>query len=221
MLEGIDGVGKDTQAERLVLAAEERGIVACKLAYPDYSTPVGRDITAYQRGDFGELESINPRLASYTYAVNRLETKPKLVEALKQHDLVVAARYAPSNVAFMSARVAKNERKDFQVWLEALDYTILGNTRPDHIVLLDLDPELAASLAAGRSLGRRDIHDENLEYQKKVREVYTALAEARSDWHVVDCSDNKLGGVRPIESIGDEISALVLDKLLSTTNLSV
>src|SRR5690606_28872010 len=174
----------------------------------------GRDIVAYQSGQFGELETLNPRLVAYLYAANRVEARPTLEQALADHDLVVAVRYAPSNVAYSAARVPESERAAYREWVMALDYEVLGNPREDAVIFLDLPTALSQQLVAKRALGRRDIHDENSAYQTLVRDQYHYLAEHLPHWRLVRC-DNDQGGIRSIEDIAAELESVVFDRILN------
>ncbi|MBI4185635.1 hypothetical protein HY524_01120 [Candidatus Berkelbacteria bacterium] len=213
VLDGVDGTGKDTQAARLVALALERGLSALGLSYPIYDSHTGRDIGAYQQGEYGELAFVDPHLASYLYAVNRFEHQTRLQQALTRNDLVIAARYVPSNVAYMAARVPNTQKVNFRAWLERLDYEILGNPKEDAVIFLDLPIDLSNRLIAKRALGRRDINDENHQYRESVRKEYLALAKTQPHWHVIDCA---LGSkIRSIQEIATEIGALVFDRLMS------
>ncbi len=212
VLDGADGTGKDTQAKRLVEQATQRGLRAALFAYPNYATPVGQDIAAYQQGRYGELGSVDPHLVCYPYAVNRFETQAALRQAITTSDLVVASRYVSSNVVYSTARVPARQRLELGRWVEQLDYDILGNPPEDAVIVLDLPTELSSRLIAQRALGRRDINDENRLYRQAVRDEYAKLANERPNWYRIDCA--KGDKVRSVESIGDEIATLVLERLL-------
>lgn len=212
VIDGADGTGKDTQATKLVATAKRRGLTVAHFAFPNYSTIVGRDIKAYQSGSFGEMDTVHPRVISYLYAVNRYESQTALNSALSSKDLVIAARYASSNLVYSSVRVPISERPDFQRRIEQLDYDVLGNPQEDAVVCLDLPLELSDQLIAKRNLGRRDINDENRAYRQSVRNEYQRLATERANWHLIDCTENNQ--IRSIASISDEITKLVFDTLL-------
>lgn len=213
VIDGADGAGKDVQAEGLATAARSRGLRVARLAFPVYDSFTGRDIVAYQSGTFGELETLNPRLVAYLYAANRVEARPMLEQALAQNDLVIAARYAPSNVAYSAARVPEAERAAYRDWLMALDYDVLRNPREDAVIFLDLPTTLSERLMAKRKLGRRDIHDENRAYREIVREQYHELAKTLAHWTLVRCEDGE-GGIRTIDDIATELESIVFGKIL-------
>ena len=71
VIEGLDGSGKGTQAERLYRYAAERG-GARKITFPDYDSPSSSLVKMYLAGEFGsDAEAVNAYAASAFYAVDR------------------------------------------------------------------------------------------------------------------------------------------------------
>ena len=215
VLDGVDGAGKDVQTERLVATCRKRGFSTEQLKFPVYDSFTGRDIVAYQSGEFGELDALNPRLVAYLYAANRVEARPTIERALTNSDVIIASRYAPSNVAYSAARVAPSERVAHRQWVRQLDHNVLGNPREDAVIFLDLPTDLSEQLIAKRDLGRRDIHDENRAYPEIVREQYHALAKTEPHWTVVDCSVQGQE-IRTIDDIAAEIETIVFGTIIKS-----
>lgn len=213
VLDGADGTGKDTQAPLLLDAAKQRGLTVSLFRFPEYETETGQDISAYQRGDFGELGTTDPHLICYLYAANRFQARARLREALATCDLVIAKRYVPSNVVYGSSQVPSSERAAFQDWVMRLDYSVFENPREDAVIYLDLPVDLATTLIQNRKLDRRDINDENLSLRQTVREQYLTLSGKHEHWHVVDCQHQH--SIRTIEDIQQELQRLVFDTILA------
>ncbi len=212
VLDGADGAGKDTQADRLLAAAERRGMSAAVIRFPAYDqTFSGQTIRAYQSGEFGELADCHPKLVSYLYAVDRYELQPELNRLLDTHDLVIASRYVVSNVAYMAARLPRAERPAFRTWLERLDYEVLKNPREDMVVFLSLPTELSDTLIAKRGTAARDLNDENAAYRAEVLGEYEALCDAHAHWRKVAC--NAGDSIRPIDDIAAELEAMVFERM--------
>ncbi|MBR0222807.1 MAG: hypothetical protein IJL93_00865, partial [Bacteroidales bacterium] len=72
VLEGLDGSGKATQAERLTAILEERGFPVRKLSFPDYASDSSALVRMYLRGDFGtDPGAVNAYAASLFFTVDR------------------------------------------------------------------------------------------------------------------------------------------------------
>lgn len=216
VLDGVDGAGKDTQADQLLASARRRGISAAIIRFPAYDkTLSGKEVRAYLNGKFGELSACHPKLISYLYAVDRFEMQSQLHQLLDSHDLVIAARYVISNIAYQAARLPKEDRPAFREWAEALDYTALGNPREDAVIFLSLPVSLSDKLIAKRNQTTttgRDIHDENAIYRKEVLGEYEALCASHDHWLSIKCDSNNQ--IRSIEDIAQELDQLVFERIL-------
>lgn len=218
VLDGADGAGKDTQADRLLAHAKGRGISAAIIRFPAYEqTFSGKEVRAYQSGRFGELINCHPKLISYLYAVDRFEMQSQLHELLNTHELVIAARYVISNIAYQAARLPKEERPAFRTWAETLDYEVLHNPREDAVIFLSLPTALSDQLIAKRQQeteGARDIHDENARYREEVLGEYETLCASHDHWFSIQCNDGDQ--IRSIEDIATELDRLVFERVLAT-----
>ena len=75
-IEGIDGSGKGTQAARLHARCQAEGIKTSLIGFPRYDqTLFGKSIGDFLNGRFGELDEVNPFLASLLYAGDRFESE--------------------------------------------------------------------------------------------------------------------------------------------------
>jgi dTMP kinase len=184
VLEGIDRAGKGTQTRRLARRLERTGRRVETIAFPDYTTPIGREIRASLQG-----ERQYPREAHHLLlALNRWERAPQLRAWLQEGAIVVADRYSPSNLAYGLASGLSRE------WLLCLER---GLPQPDLVVVLDLPPEVALK----RGPRERDVNEQDLELQRRVREAYQQLA-AQLGWKLVDAA-------RPPEEVEEDLWRLV------------
>lgn len=65
--EGIDGSGKQSQSRLLKLKLENLGLTVERVALPDYSTPIGREIGEYLKAK----RDFPPQVRQLLYAANR------------------------------------------------------------------------------------------------------------------------------------------------------
>ncbi|MSR56970.1 MAG: thymidylate kinase [Planctomycetaceae bacterium] len=212
-IEGIDGTGKGTQAQRLVERLTRSGLRATLISFPRYEATIfGRAIGEFLNGKFGSLADVPPFLVSLLFAGDRFESKPVLLAALRENDVVVLDRYVASNVAHQASKCDGGERVDLAQKILKIEHEIFDLPRPDLVLLLDLPVPWAQrliSLKAARSYTDRaaDLQEADAVYLGRVRDVYLSLAQTDSHWRLIPCST--AAGVRSIDAIGDEIWSVV------------
>ncbi|HUG94482.1 MAG TPA: thymidylate kinase [Planctomycetaceae bacterium] len=208
-IEGIDGSGKGTQAQRLVERLTSSGRRAALLSFPRYdATFFGRAVGEFLNGRFGTLAEAHPFLVSLLYAGDRFESRELLSELAAHNDVVVLDRYVPSNIAHQAAKRDGGDRERLIEWIEHLEYAVYGLPRADRVFLLDLPVWIARSLIArkqARSYTHRaaDLQEADAAYLERVRELYLELAGRSPEWRRIEVSHE--GVVRSIEEVADEV----------------
>ncbi|MCH7685274.1 MAG: dTMP kinase [Planctomycetes bacterium] len=208
-IEGIDGSGKGTQAQRLYDRFSASGKSAAILSFPRYSeTLFGKAIGDYLNGRFGTLQEVSPFLAALLYAGDRFESRDFLLETLKDNEVVILDRYTASNLAHQGSKLDGAERREIVDWIRRIEYEIYQLPRPDLVVLLDLPVLEAQKLIAtkqARSYTDKafDLQEADTAYLEGVRNVYLELAEEEPNWCKIDCW--RSNAMRSIEEIGEEI----------------
>jgi dTMP kinase len=212
-IEGIDGSGKGTQAQRLIQRLKGQGRRAALLSFPRYdATFFGRAVGEYLNGAFGSLGQVHPFFASLLFAGDRFESRGVLAEALASDDVVVLDRYVASNIAHQAARLEGPARETLIESIERLEFGVYQMPRPDLVVLLDLSVATAQRLIATKPARvytdrPADIQEADADYLARVRDLYLHLASAEANWTVVSCE--RQGNVRSIDDIAEEIAHLV------------
>ncbi len=208
-IEGIDGSGKGTQAGRLHQRCQEQGITSNLVGFPRYDqTLFGKSIGDFLNGRFGQLDEVNPFLASLLYAGDRFESRDHILQMVESSEVVIFDRYIPSNIAHQGAKLSGDERDEFIQWIEQIEYAIHGMPRLDLAILLDLPADYAQKQVAekqARSYTDKiaDMHEADQSYLANVRQVYLQLAEVNPHWQKIDCLHESQ--LRSIEEIGTEI----------------
>jgi len=182
--EGLDQSGKETQAARLRERFAEAGRTVRALSFPDYDTPIGREIRAALDGE----RQFAADTLQLLYIANRHEYREAIEVWLAAGDVVVCDRYRASSIAYGDA--------------QGLDAGWLRDTQrhlpePAAIFLLDIAPEEAVR----RKAHGRDKFERDLPLLSRVRESYRRQAAAEG-WEVVDGARSK-----------DEIAADVLSRV--------
>ena len=171
--EGLDQSGKETQARHLRARLQQEGRTVRAASFPDYDTPVGREIRQALAGerDFG------PEVMQLLYVANRFEYKPRLDAWLRAGDLVVCDRYRASSVAYGEAMGLDPE------WLEVIQQPLPPATVT---VFLDIAPETAVV----RKQSGRDRFERDLALLGRVRQSYQRQAAAHG-WLIIDAERSK------------------------------
>lgn len=211
-IEGIDAAGKNTQAGLLRTRAEASGLSSAVLSFPRYGeTRFAGFVADYLNGKYGDLGAVGPHFAGLLYAGDRMESRDAIRSFAETHDLVIFDRYVASNLAYQAAKLEPHRRDEFITWLAGIEYDIHGLPAADVTVLLDVPPATAAQLMTRKrersyTAAVRDLHEQDLKYLSRCREVYHELAHAnfRSKWMVVECTDAE-GEMRPPNEISDLI----------------
>ena len=167
-VEGIDQAGKRTQAHLLAGEIRNMGLPVSVWNFPDYTTPLGRELKAYLAGKIRiDLHSVH-----LLYAANRWEVARELVNRVGRGRVVIVNRYSPSNLAYGVAHGLPS------AWLNSLEE---GLPKPDVVVVLDVTPRTSFI----RKIRERDLHEGDLTYLRMVRRAYLRLAR-KYGWKVVD-----------------------------------
>ena len=220
-IEGIDGSGKRTQMDLLhgIIAAGEGGHSVYSTAFPQYDSWFGKMVGQFLNGDFGPLDSVDPRFASLLYAGDRFEAKPKLEAALNNGQIVLVDRYVGSNLAHQTARVPPEKRGEFRSWIEHVEYGIYDLPREDLILYLRVPPGEAQRLVARKSArsyttAKQDILEANLRHLEQAADMYDLLA-LEAPWVTIECFDAARGTMRSPKDIAHDVLAAV-NKVTST-----
>ncbi len=200
VIEGIDGSGKSTQISMLQEYLNGKKILFKYLHFPRTDSPVwGELIARFLRGEFGKNDQVNPYLVALIYAGDRKDAAHIINQWLKEKMLVIVDRYVFSNIAYQCAKlVDENEKKVLKDWILNFEYNYNDIPKPDINVFLDVPFQFTIeSLAKDRNgidrgylKGAADIHEENIDFQSKVRDMYLYLAQAESSLKMINCSEN-------------------------------
>jgi len=182
--EGLDQSGKETQAARLRERFAAAGRRVHALSFPDYDTPIGREIRAALDGE----REFAPDTLQLLYIANRHEYRVQMEQWLAEGGVVVCDRYRASSIAYGDAQGLD------AAWLRDVQRHL---PEPTAIFLLDIAPEEAVR----RKAHGRDKFERDLPLLSRVRESYRRQAEAEG-WEVID-------GARSKEEIEADILARV------------
>jgi dTMP kinase len=186
--EGLDQSGKETQAKRLQEWLRGTGRHAEYVTFPDYTTPIGKEIYAALHGE----RTFGPDVIQLLFIANRHELKPQIERAIADRVTVLCDRYLASSIAYGEAQGLD------PVWMEQTQRFL---PQPQLTILLDIRPATAANR---KSVGR-DRFERDLALLAAVRQSYLRQA-AQPSWVRID-------GERDPEAVAADVHEAVTSRL--------
>ena len=218
VLEGLDGAGKSTQVKKLRNYLESRLGELEYIHFPRYDAPVYGDlISRFLRGDFGSNEAVHPQLVALLFAEDRHGAAPDIKKTLEGGGNVLLDRYVYSNIAYQCAKLNDEaEAEKLREWIFNTEYGDFALPVPDLNIFLDVPIGFVESkLKAQRNgqdrdylEGGQDIHEADIEFQKRVRTIYRKQCELDPKFIRIDCSD-EYGEMLPPGAIFAKIQEVV------------
>jgi dTMP kinase len=174
VLEGGEGAGKSTQAQLLADQVRQRGIECVTTREPG-GTAVGAAIRALLLDP--ATGALDDRTEALLYAADRAEHVASVIRpALQRSAVVISDRFVDSSLAYQGAgRALEQEQvRELSAWAT-------GGLLPDLTVVLDVDPEVGLQ----RFSGADRLEGESLEFHRRVRAAFLALADAEPERYLV------------------------------------
>lgn len=187
-VEGIEGVGKSTNLERLVTGIERAGHRVLRTREPG-GTPAAEKIRAIVLGHSDEPV---PPMAELLlmFAARSLLVENLIRPALAEGTWVVSDRFVDASRAYQGGG-----RGLPMAHIDALAEWVQGDLVPDLTILLDAP--VATGLARTRARGGQDrLDQETANFHERVRRSYLALAAAEPERFVVVDAAGDLSGVQ-------------------------
>lgn len=218
VLEGLDGAGKSTQVKKLRTYLESLSGSLEYIHFPRYDAPVYGDlISRFLRGDFGSNEQVHPQLVALLFAEDRHGAAPQMKEILAAGGNILLDRYVYSNIAYQCAKLNNNdEAENLREWIFNTEYGDFQLPVPDLNIFLDVPISFVESKLRSQRNGQdrdyleggQDIHEADIEFQKRVRAIYQKQCELDPKFIRIDCSD-EYGQMLPPDEIFKKIQTVV------------
>jgi dTMP kinase len=187
-VEGLDGCGKTTQTKLLVKNLRKIGYDAVYTAEPT-NGKIGRFIKRYCLHGERRVPAV---VEALLFAADRFEhVANEVVPALNEGKIVASDRYVYSSYAYQGA--AGLDLK----WIEKVNAHAV---RPNLAIFVDVEPEIVV-----KRLKPKKSVMEDLETQRKVREVYLSFVDKRE---LI-----RIDGNKPISDVANDILKAVRDIL--------
>lgn len=152
VVEGSDGSGKGTQFGVLAERLRGAGYSVAVFEFPQFQNPSSHFVQQYAHGTYGPTDQVSPYTASMFYALDRFDVARQIHSALEQGYIVLSNCYTGSNMAQQGVKFGNDsERRGFFIWLDGLEYQLLGIPRPDANIILSMPATVAQSLVNEKS----------------------------------------------------------------------
>ena len=181
VIEGGDQAGKLTQSTLLEKALKKQKIKTKLFHFPDYTTPIGKEIRKYLDGK----RKFPPQVIHCLLAANRWEKVNEIKLAEEKNSVLIMNRYYHSNLVYGIANGLKPK------WLESLDD---GLSKADLVILLDISQKESFSRTPRNKIGgkkmKRDKFEKNQEFSRKISTIYKTIAKKKR-WKIIDATKTK------------------------------
>jgi dTMP kinase len=182
VIEGGDQAGKLTQSILLEKALKKQKIKTKLFHFPDYETPIGKEIRKYLDGK----RKFPPQVIHCLLAANRWEKLDAILAAEEKNSVLIMNRYYHSNLVYGLANGLK------QKWLESLDE---GLPKADLVILLDVTQKESFSRTPRNKIGgkvmKRDKFEKNKEFSTKISNLYRTVAK-KKQWKIINATKSKI-----------------------------
>ncbi len=223
VIEGLDGSGKSTQLKLVEQFFREQNLKSRFIHFPRTVSPIwGELISRFLRGDLGDIDQVNPYLIALLYAGDRKDAASSLKQWMDEKYVVIADRYLYSNIAFQCAKLTDEKEKiRLAGWIKHFEYKYNKIPVPDLNLYLNVPFHFTQkSLHNNRHgtdrdylNGAFDIHEADLNFQKKVHDVYVWQVKENDDFESIECEGTD-GNMLGTEKISEFIVEKIKRKLL-------
>ena len=173
VFEGGDLAGKKTQSILLEKKLKSAKIKTKLFSFPDYSTPIGKEIDQYLHGK----RKFSPQVIHCLLAANRWEKADEIKKAQQKNSVIIMNRYRESNLVYGLVNGLKLN------WLENLD---TGLPKSDLVIVLDV-PQTESFK---RKRLDRDRFEKNRAFSQKISKTYRKVSKQKK-WKIVDATKSK------------------------------
>lgn len=217
-IEGLDGAGKSTQIDLLVKKLTSLNIKHKFIHFPMLNKGVyGELIAEYLRGEFGSIETVNPKLVALLFAEDRKEHKHQLLKWINEGYLIIMDRYVNSNIAFQCAKTKSvSDKAKLKKWILDFEFKVNNLPLPSSSFFLHVPFDIiTSSLKRQRNgsdrdylNGKVDIHENSLVLQRKVYNEYLDLIAEQPNFFEIECFSSANKWLSP-EEIHESIMAKI------------
>lgn len=166
-LEGVEGAGKSTLAKSLKKELESQGKEVV-LTFEPGDCSIGKKIR-----EILLKEKLNSSAELFLFLADRAQHIEEVIKpALAQGKIVICDRFTHSTIAYQGDGRGLDKEQ-----LNYLNKIAVQSTRPDLVLLIDLDPEIGLKRVIKRGEELSSFDSEKLEFHRKVKESFLNQAK--------------------------------------------
>jgi dTMP kinase len=198
VLTGLDGSGKSSQCDLIKKYFKKNKYKYIHLHFPMYNHNEASDvISSYLRGEYGNINEVNPIFVANMYAMDRFLYLPELQKHLIENDVVLLDRYVFCNMAYQGAKYdTEIQSQIMRDWINEFEFGFLELPYPDLNIFFDVPIDIIEKRLDEKRggedrrylKGKSDIHEMDIEFQKKVRENYLKLKNYQN-FEIIETND--------------------------------
>lgn len=190
--EGGEGTGKSSHARDLADALRAKGRSVLLTREPGGSPGAEEIRSLLVTGEVGRWSATAEILLNY--AARESHLRETIRPALTRGDLVLCDRFMDSTRVYQGVAGGGD-----MALIDSLERMIVGETRPDLTLILDVDPELGLARAKKRADLENRFEKKGLAFHRKLREGFLAMASGDAGrCRIIDSS-------RPYEAVAQDI----------------
>jgi dTMP kinase len=195
VLEGIDGAGTTTQAQRLKSHLESFGRRVHTTREPS-DGPIGALVRQILRKEIAGRSASSAEMMALLFAADRIDHGLSEIETARAEGaIVISDRYDLSSLAYQSAAGGVDAPPGLVDWIRSLNQFAI---RPDLTIVVDVPGEVARARRLARG-GAEELY-EAAELQARLAEVYLSAESLVPSDRLVH-----VDGVGPVEEVGARI----------------
>jgi thymidylate kinase len=139
-IEGPSEVFAAAQLDSLQAHLQANGHQVAVFEFPYYDQPSSYFVRNYIEGRYGNGEELNPYTSALFFALDRYQLAVQIRQALDAGKVVLAHNYTGATMAEQGLRLkTEEEQRGFLIWLDNLEFLMLGLPRPDRTLLVGIN----------------------------------------------------------------------------------
>ncbi len=147
VIEGTPDTGVSEQHDLLSSRLQREGYDVVTMNFPRLDAESSFYVRQYENEVFGSKDTVSAYTASLFYALDRYSVVKAIDAALKAGKIVLCSGYTGTNMAQQGMKFAHPEqRRGFFIWLDNLEFQMLGLPRPNHTFVLAKPQDTTATV---------------------------------------------------------------------------
>ncbi len=213
VIESTDEESNKTQFNNLAERLAGEGYDVVTFDFPQHEQDSSYFVREYLGGSYGTNEEVGPYTGSLFYALDRYSAKAAIKKSLDEGKIVLSNRFTGNSMAHLGTKFDHpEERRGYFIWLDNLEFEMLGIPRPTLSIVLRVDAALSNQLLDERAKNdashTADFNEADYSHLKRTVDVYDDMCTLfPKDFYRIDCVRDKK--MMTIEQVHDLVWATI------------